>query len=240
MILKKYQQDAVDKLLIHTKKLLKREQESTIVFKSPTGSGKTIMIADYLLRLSTEELGKGFIFIWASTNDLHTQSRIKLESYLSDTKYSFTYLDEVAGKKFSENEIAFVNWESLTKQSKSGLWSNVFMRDGEQENNLPTFIKNTKADGLGVILIVDESHNTFWSARTQELVSEVIMPDLVIEVSATPKINLSAEDVELGKGATVTVAFDSVVESGIIKKEIIINPELKNYSKLHKSSTTTN
>lgn len=236
MILKKYQQDAVDKLLIHTKKLLKKEQESTIVFKSPTGSGKTIMIADYLLRLSTEELGKEYVFIWASTNDLHTQSRNKLESYMGDTKYSFTYLDQKTVKEFAENEIAFVNWESLTKQGKTGEWSNVFMRDGEHEQNLPTFIKNTKAEGRGIILIVDESHNTFWSPRTQELVSQVIMPDLVIEVSATPKIKLSAEDVELGKGATVTVSFDDVVESGIIKKEIIINPELKNYSQLHKSS----
>jgi type III restriction enzyme len=129
MILKKYQQEAVDKLLTHTKKLLKREQESTIVFKSPTGSGKTIMIADYLLRLSTEELDKEYAFVWASTNDLHTQSRNKLESYMGDTKYSFTYLDEMTVKEFAENEIAFVNWESLTKQGKDGLWSNVFMRD---------------------------------------------------------------------------------------------------------------
>jgi type III restriction enzyme len=236
MELKKYQKEAVDKLLVHTKKLLTKEQESSIVFKSPTGSGKTIMIADYLLRLSSEELSKKYAFVWASTNDLHTQSRIKLESYLADTKYSFSYLDEVANNEFDENEIAFVNWESLTRQSKDGEWSNVYMRDGENEQNLPTFIRNTKANSKGVILIVDESHNTFWSPRTQELVSQVISPELIIEVSATPKIKLSAEDYELGKGATVTVPFEEVVESGIIKSEIVINPALENYSKLHKSS----
>ncbi len=236
MVLKKYQEGAVDSLLTRTKKLLKGTQEGTIVFKSPTGSGKTIMIADFLLRLSNEELDKEYVFIWASTNDLHTQSRIKLENYLADTKYSFSYLDEIAGKYFAANEIVFVNWESLTKQSKDGEWSNVFMRDGEQERNLPTFVRNTKAEDRGVILIVDESHNTFWSPRTQELVSQVIGPDLIIEVSATPKITISGEDVELGKGATVTVPFDKVVESGIIKSEIIINPALGNYSNLHKSS----
>jgi type III restriction enzyme len=236
MILKKYQQEAVDKLLIQSKKLLKRGQESTIVFKSPTGSGKTIMIADFLLRLSSEELDKEYAFVWASTNDLHRQSRLKLENYLADTKYSFSYIDEISRKEFSENEIVFVNWESLTKQDRSGEWSNVFMRDNEREHNLPTFIRNTKANEKGIILIVDESHNTFWSQQTQQLVSEVISPDLIFEVSATPKITLSAEDVELGKGATVTVSFDDVVNSGIIKSEIIINPALQSYSKLNSAS----
>lgn len=236
MVLKKYQQEAIDKLLGHTKKLLQRDQESTIVFKSPTGSGKTIMIADYLLRLAQEQLDGEYCFIWASTNDLHTQSRNKLEDYLANSNYSFTYLPEVTRDSFIENEIIFVNWESLTKQSRDGEWNNVYMRDSEDENNLPTFIRNTKSAGKKVILIVDESHNTFWSNRTQQLVSEVIGPSLIIEVSATPKIALSAEDVELGKGATVTVPFEHVVESGIIKSEIIINPDLKNYSKLIKSS----
>ncbi|MCB9811260.1 DEAD/DEAH box helicase family protein [Candidatus Nomurabacteria bacterium] len=236
MVLKKYQKEAVDKLLNHTKRLILDKNESTIVFKSPTGSGKTIMIADFLLRLSMEETGKELVFIWASTNDLHTQSKSKLETYLADSNYTFSYLDQVTGKEFSQNEIAFVNWESLTKQDKDGDWSNVFMRDSEQDHNLPTFIKNTKSSGKEIVLIVDESHNTFWSPRTQELVSQVIAPNLIIEVSATPKIKLSAEDVELGKGATVTVPFEEVVESGIIKSEIIINPELKNYSELHKSS----
>jgi len=46
MKLKNYQEIAVDKLLSLSKKLLQKEGTRVCVLKAPTGSGKTIMVAD--------------------------------------------------------------------------------------------------------------------------------------------------------------------------------------------------
>ena len=46
--LKQYQKIAVDKLLSRSKILLSKEGQRVCVFKAPTGSGKTIIIAELL------------------------------------------------------------------------------------------------------------------------------------------------------------------------------------------------
>lgn len=226
MQLKNYQKNAVDKLLVQTKKLLEKDGPRVCVFKAPTGSGKTIMAADYLLQLGAEQLQQEYTFIWISGNDLHTQSKEKLELYLSDSRYTFSFLNEIHTNEFKENEVVFVNWHSLVKQNKQGEWTNVFMRDNEQERNLPTFVKNTKAERREIILIVDESHYHYWSKQSQELIQEVIGPKLTLEISATPSIEPSGEDIANNDAGFVSVKFDDVVAEGMIKSEVVVNKEI--------------
>src|SRR3989338_8108889 len=235
MILTKYQKEAVDSLLSQTKKLLKKDGERICVFKAPTGSGKTIMMADYLKQLANEDLGKEYSFIWISSHDLHTQSKEKLEQYLSDSRYVFSSLEEVQNVSFRENEIAFVNWHSLTKKGKTGEWSNILMKDNENDQNLPTYVRNTKQENREIILIVDESHNHYWSKQSQELVHDVIGAKLTIEVSATPTIEPSPEDVATHEVGYVVVPYDAVVNEGMIKSNIIINKEIGNFKDLRNS-----
>jgi len=83
MKLKNYQEIAVDKLLSLSKKLLQKEGTRVCVLKAPTGSGKTIMVADWLEKLGSERLQNQYSFIWISSNNLHVQSKEKLEKYLS-------------------------------------------------------------------------------------------------------------------------------------------------------------
>ena len=109
MKLKNYQEIAVDKLLSLSKKLLQKEGTRVCVLKAPTGSGKTIMVADWLEKLSSEKLQNQFSFIWISGNNLHMQSKEKLEKYLSESRYTLSYLEDIQEGKFKENEIAFVN-----------------------------------------------------------------------------------------------------------------------------------
>jgi type III restriction enzyme len=237
MRLKTYQKTAVDKLLFQAKKLLDKPGEKICVFKSPTGSGKTIMVADFLQQFSREYTGdKQFSFIWISSHDLHSQSKEKLENYLSESRYTFSYLEEVQRSTFEENEIVFVNWHSLTKKNREGEWSNVLMRDNEQDKNLPTFIRNTKEQDREIILIVDESHHHYWSDQSQELVKDVIAPKLSIEVSATPSILPSAEDMATGDAGFIVVPFGDVVAEGMIKSETIINKEIGEYKDLSDSA----
>ena len=55
--LKNYQKNAVKELLQETVKLLKKSNNSqSIVFQSPTGSGKTIMMQEFLLQFTNHSL----------------------------------------------------------------------------------------------------------------------------------------------------------------------------------------
>ncbi len=51
MQLKIYQENAIEELLEKAKKLLAHLDGEKLVFKAPTGSGKTIVIAEFLKRL---------------------------------------------------------------------------------------------------------------------------------------------------------------------------------------------
>lgn len=234
MILRNYQRKAVDELLKQTKILLEKEDQRICVFKAPTGSGKTIMVADWLKQLSAEELPKGYAFIWISGNKLHQQSRNKLEDYLNASRYSFSYLDDIQGNEFQENEITFVNWHSLSKQDRTtGEHTNIFMRENESDRNLRKFVSNTKEKGLEIILIVDESHNNYWTLRSQQLVREVIGPKLTLEVSATPILTTNPDQLFHDEVGYVSVLFNDVVDEEMIKKEIVINKEIGKYSDFH-------
>jgi type III restriction enzyme len=232
MKLKNYQDIAVDKLLSISKKLLQKEGTRICVLKAPTGSGKTIMVADWLEKLASERLDTSYSFIWISGNNLHKQSKEKLEKYLSLSRYTLSYLEDIQEGKFKENEIVFVNWHSLVKKDKkTGEFNNVFMRENESDRNLHSFVDRTKEEGREIILIVDESHYHYWSNQSQELVQSVIHPKFILEVSATPTISPSAEDLANEDAGFVSVKFDDVIAEGMIKKEIVINPEIGRYTK---------
>lgn len=237
MQLKNYQKIAVDKLVKISKTLLAKDGNRVCVLKAPTGSGKTIVVADFLQQLATEQLPNQYAFIWISGNNLHEQSRHKLESYLEASRYTFSYLEDIQDNQFKENEIAFVNWHSLIHQDRqTGEYTNVFMRDNEQDRNLRTYINNTKERGLQIILIVDEAHYHYWSAKSQELVQDVIAPTLTIEVSATPKLEPSGEDIVNEDAGLVSIKFEDVVAEGMIKTEVVINPEIGDYTDFDKAA----
>jgi type III restriction enzyme len=118
MQLKNYQTETVEKLLTTSKKLLNKSGIRSCVIKAPTGSGKTIMVAEWLSLLAQERLSKPYAFIWISGNKLHKQSHDKLQDYLHDSRYTLSFLEGISGNQFQENEIVFVNWHSLTKQDK--------------------------------------------------------------------------------------------------------------------------
>lgn len=232
MQLRNYQKKAVDNLLSQTKRLLAKDSGKVCVLKAPTGSGKTIMVADFFKQLANETISQDLAFIWISSNDLHTQSKEKLAHYLADTAYTLSSLEDVQDSAFKQNQIIFVNWHSLTKKSREGEWSNVLMRDNENDRNLPSFVRNTKHEGREIVLIVDESHYHYWSKQSQELVHDVIGPKLTIEVSATPTIEPEASDVATGNAGYVVVDYADVVNEGMIKTDIVVNKEIGEYRDL--------
>ncbi len=221
--LKKYQEGAVNKLIGRTKELFEENaSNATIVFQSPTGSGKTFMMTKYIEKIIEEFEDKDFVFLWISIGrgNLHLQSYESLkkefgsfpEVYLLEEKY-FGSLPSI-----DKNDVVVVNWEKLrTKDSQTGEWKNILMKESEKWN-FREVIRNTREEGKTIIMIIDESHTNATSDRALELRDEIIQPHLTIEMSATPVLRQY--------DSKVTVNPTDVIEEGMIKKEIVINENL--------------
>ncbi|MCP4523676.1 MAG: DEAD/DEAH box helicase family protein [Candidatus Gracilibacteria bacterium] len=226
MILKEYQKTAVKELLgASIKELNKSKEISSIVFKAPTGSGKTIMMQNFLQKFSESELKDEYCFLWISVNDLSRQSKLSFENNLEGSKLHFSHLSDVEDKELKNNEVLFINWESIRSVDKStGEWKVLAMKDNERDENLPTYLEKTHESGRKVILIVDESHRSLDTPKAQELIKNFIKPVLQIEVSATP----DSKDYE----QKIEVDIDEVIKEGMIKKEVLVNESLADLADL--------
>ena len=87
MQLKIYQENAIEELLDDSRKLLERAEPQKLIFKAPTGSGKTIIMAEFLKCLVDDrDIKHSFSFIWTAPRQLHIQSKNKLENYFETSR----------------------------------------------------------------------------------------------------------------------------------------------------------
>ena len=224
MQLKTYQENAIEELLGKSKRLMGYSGEKKLVFKSPTGSGKTIMMAEFLkLLVNDKEVRQSLSFIWTAPRQLHIQSRNKLERYFEDSRaLKCSFFEDLDDRKIGENEILFFNWESINKAD------NIYIRDNEQDFNLSKVLERTKEEGREIILVIDEAHHHATSEISQRLIRD-IYPKLSIEVSATPVIQNPDE--------IISVQLEDVKSEGMIKQAVILNDHFVNLLKEGKIKT---
>ena len=223
--LRDYQRRAVDNLKSKVENVLRSHENGVVIFQSPTGSGKTVMVSELLKELvKGRKDNKKFSFVWVSVRMLHEQSKEKLEKYYEDDRLlQCSYFEDLEDRKIGEDEILFINWHSINKKDV-----NIYVRENEQDNNLNSIIANTKEDGREIILIIDESHHTASSDKSKELI-EVIGPKVTIEVSATPHLKENVSEIE-------KVYLSDVKAEEMIKSEIAVNPEFLDIKTGSKSS----
>ncbi len=205
-----YQLKAVKKIVDYSLEFLNEKNNSVMVFHAPTGSGKTVMMADALTKIvKSPERKQPLAFIWISVNTLHEQSKDSLDEYFDQERLlTCIGVSDLNNKQIHENEILFVNWESLNKEK------NLFIRENERDENLNKVVENTKEEGREVVLIIDESHRGAKTVKASELI-DIINPKLTVEVSATPK--------DTPSDVRVRVDIEDVVAEEMIKEEILIN-----------------
>lgn len=177
------------------------------------------MMQEFLRRLAETPMDKEYAFVWVSVNDLSRQSKRSFERNLAGSSLHFSELSDVTDRELKRNEILFINWESIRSVDRStGEWKVLAMKENERDENLPTYLKNTHEAGRNVILIVDESHKALSTPKAQELVLNYIKPKIQLEVSATPD--------SAGYHVMIETDIKEVIEAGMIKKEVLINPEI--------------
>jgi type III restriction enzyme len=177
-----------------------------IILKSPTGSGKTIILT-YFMHQYIQSFPKT-VFVWLTPGkgNLEEQSKAKMDKYIhaSQTKL----LSDVMTAGFEENDSAFINWEKLTKKGNNAL------KDSERTNFLE-HIQHALDSGLRFVVIVDESHQNN-TVKADEII-QYFHTDKIIRCSATPKGIKNAEIIEIAEA--------DVIAEGLIKKLLVINED---------------
>lgn len=177
-----------------------------IILKSPTGSGKTIILT-YFMHQYIQSFPKT-VFVWLTPGkgNLEEQSKAKMDKYIhaSQTKL----LSDVMTAGFEENDSAFINWEKLTKKGNNAL------KDSERTNFLE-HIQHALDSGLRFVVIVDESHQNN-TVKANEII-QYFHTDKIIRCSATPKGIKDAEIIEIAEA--------DVIAAGLIKKLLVINED---------------
>ncbi len=223
-ILKQYQSNAVDELLLKTNLLLNKNLDKrTIVFQSPTGSGKTLMLSEYIEQMIKENEDEDLCFLWMSIGkgELHKQSYNSMKEEFQGYPSIYLLEEEFFGSRetIEQNEVVVVNWEKLrAKDNKTNEWKNTLMKDKET-TNFKELLRNTKEENRKIIMIIDESHSNSASQRAIEL-RNIINADITIEMSATPVLDGNEYNEK------VIVNSNEVIDEGMIKKEIIINQDI--------------
>lgn len=216
--LKNYQRDAVNELKQYISIGFKSTSRKEVVFRAPTGSGKTFMAASLFEELAEENPSVNFCILWAcpGKGELHKQSFDAVKTYLGGNPVCSLLEDDFFGsrKYIKDKEIVFINWEKLIQKDKeTGKWANNLMKDQEDMNFIDV-IKKTKQNGTRVILVIDESHiGASQKARIQEFINTIIIPNIVLEMSATP----------LNNHIDVEIEAQKVVDEGMIKEDVIVN-----------------
>lgn len=227
--LKDFQKTAIDQLSLTFLDLWKiGEYRLPLVFKAPTGAGKTVMIADFLRCLDDNyQFHEDKTYIWISFggDQSYSQSKNKLYYYFNEgTDMHLKDLNNLSEGKLYKNNIFFINWSKIKgtdKESKKLRKSGGVGYGGEAV--FDDFIQKTRKE-RDIVLIIDEAHTETDTHLANEII-DLIDPRIILKITATPKDLPSVSDVSQKKAGFVEALESDVIASGLIKEKIIIQTE---------------
>lgn len=225
--LKPFQEQAVSRMKDQFLSLWKSPNENIpLVFKSPTGSGKTIMLAQFLRDIVSDPRfqGNDIAFLWFSfSEDSYLQSKGKLFDYYGGaSELDLLDLNDLTRGKLQKNNVFFINWQKIKGKSKD---SRKLRRENEWGLTFDNFINKTHEDGRKLVVIIDEEHIGSDTDLAFEVIDELVKPKITIRVSATPKYIPNAEELTDKKGGFIQVKRDEVIEAGLIKEKVVFQTE---------------
>ena len=200
-----FQEKAVIKLLDI---VTDSRSKQTVIVKSPTGSGKTIILIDFIEEYLTKINSRtAFIWLCPGKGDLEEQSRQKMRKF-APHRYNQNLFDALQNG-FDAESTTFINWELVTKKG------NTAIRDSERKNLFDRIAEAHRA-GTEFIVIIDEEHsNNTAKAKT---IIDAFSAKNIIRVSATAVENKRYEYFEIDEV--------DVINAGLITKALYVNEGL--------------
>ena len=179
--------------------------KQTIVVKSPTGSGKTIILIGFVDEyLNKVNLNTAIIWFCPGKGDLEEQSRQKM-CKVAPHRNTQNLFDALRNG-FPAESTTFINWELVTKKG------NIAIRDNERKN-LYDRVAEAHRSGIDFIIIIDEEHSNN-TAKAKDIIDHFSAKN-IIRVSATAVQNKRYEYVEIDE-------LD-VIDEGLITKALYVN-----------------
>lgn len=203
--LKDFQEKCVEELLEQTAFGEKEE----ILLQAPTGSGKTVILLEYIDRFLLEH--EDYVFIWLTpgSGELEEQSMKKMNELLPGLNTKT--LEDVLNTGFEKQDTAFINWENVTKKGNTALKE-------LEKSNLYDRVEQAKEDGLKFIVIIDEEHRN--KTEKAEGITHLFGSEHIVRVSATTRRNDEAYNIRINEM--------EVINSGLITKSLYINQGIEN------------
>ena len=197
-----FQEQAVLKLLDLT---AKQTSKQTVVMKAPTGSGKTIILIDYVDEyLTNVNNNTAFIWLCPGKGNLEEQSRDKMQK-IAPHRTTQNLFDSLLNG-FTPGSTTFINWELVTKKG------NTAIRDSERKN-LFERIADAHRNGIEFIVIIDEEHSN--NTAKAKVIIDAFAAKNIIRVSATAIENKRYEFFEIDE--------IDVIDAGLITKALYVN-----------------
>ena len=232
----RFQIEAVEELINNIKTLWsKPEHQIPIVFKAPTGSGKTYMTEKMICDLAEQpDWDRDVAFVWITfSEDLALQSKEKFDLYFPTSKHGrLLTIEDFNLAALQKHDVLFLNWQKLvSKKAEDRIYrrpDDARMRH-ESRVYFEDFVENTHRNGIEIILIIDESHLNLTAASKRDVI-DPLNPKIKLNVSATPKAETVNE--AFNDGAVVRIDHADVVAEGLIKENLICQTEeeLKKYA----------
>lgn len=200
-----FQEKAVIKLLDI---VTDSRSKQTITVKSPTGSGKTIILIDFVEEYLTKINSRtAFIWLCPGKGDLEEQSRQKMRKF-APHRHTQNLFDSLQNG-FEAGSTTFINWELVTKKG------NTSIRDSERKNLFDRIVDAHRV-GIEFIVIIDEEHSN--NTAKAKMIIDAFSAKNIIRVSATAIENKRYEYFEIDEV--------DVIGEGLITKALYVNEGL--------------
>lgn len=184
--------------------------KKTLIVKAPTGSGKTIILLDFIDKYIKQKNRKVcFIWLTPGSGELEEQSKQKLDKHLP--QYKSKTIDDVLNDDLNDQDICFINWERVTKKGNRAIME-------AERKNIYERIADAHRSNIDFILIIDEEHQNNTS-KARDII-DAFAPIYTIRVSATANANRTFDMYEIDEV--------EVIASGLITKALYINEGINN------------
>lgn len=205
--LKNFQRDVIDKLLSFT---APEYPASQLIIKSPTGSGKTIMLLEWINEyIQSTADNVAFVWLTPGSGELEEQSQDKAKRLFNIKAQS---VDDALLNGFTRGSATFVNYERVV-----GKRSKAMLTDSENDN-LTDKINEASQKGRHFILIIDEAHRN--DTKKARVVISQFNAIKTVSVSAT------IEDPHIPKIEFYEISEEAVIDSGLITKSVVVNEKI--------------